>query len=243
VSEGFAVLEQARESLLPSHSPRFTTFSASGLLGAAVQVGDCERAGAALAVFPGVELSSDDLATAGAGEHLVSRALLALQRARPDEALELLSAVRRATGERGSVGYTGAVTALALVSAGRLDDAVTAARTVEGDERSTYLDRAWAGLAAGAVAARRGDAATVEARFAELCAQVDATDDRIVQAVARLGWAVALRVLGHPAAPDRLAESSARFAELGIEPGGWAVALHQAAGLEPLEVTTAAPGR
>ena len=51
-------------------------------------------------------------------------------------------------GERAAVGYTGAVTALALAAAGRLDEAEAAERAVEGDERSTYLDRLWAGLAA-----------------------------------------------------------------------------------------------
>ena len=165
VDEGFAVLEQARATMLPSHSPRFTAFSATGLLSAAVQVGDRRRAAAALDVLPSRELSSDDLATAGAGEYLVSRALLELQNARPIEALDLLREVSRATGERADVGYCGAVTALALAAAGRQDEAVAAAAVVADDERSTYLDRAWAGLAAGAVAARRGDRGAVDARF------------------------------------------------------------------------------
>src|SRR4029453_16192458 len=67
---------------------------------------------AALDVLPTQELSSDDLETAGAGEYLVSRALLELQVSRPGEALELLRSVSRATGERAEVGYCGAVTAL-----------------------------------------------------------------------------------------------------------------------------------
>ena len=125
--------------------------------------------------------------------------------------------------------------ALALAVAGRLDEADDAGRAVEGDERSTYLDRLWAGLAAGAVAARRGQREAVEARFAELCARVDATDDRVAQALARLGWAMALRVVGHPDAAARIAESSARFAGLGIDPGGWVVVLGQAVGTEPAE--------
>jgi class 3 adenylate cyclase/tetratricopeptide (TPR) repeat protein len=235
VAEGFEVLEQARASLLPSHSPRFTAFSATGLLSAAVQVGDRDRATAAVAVLPDQELSSDDLATAGTSEHLVSRALLALQRAEPDEALALLRDLDRATGERSTVGYPGAVTALALAAAGRVDDAVAAAHRVEGDDRSTYLDRSWAGLAAGTAAARCGDRETVDSRFPELCARVDATDDRIAQAVVRLGWALALEVIGDPAASSLLAESSDRFASLGIDSGGWAVLIRQAVGLTPAE--------
>ena len=235
VAEGFGVLEQTRASLPPSHSPRFTAFSATGLLSAAVQVGDRERATAALAILPDQALSSDDLATAGAGEHRVSRALLALQSGCPDEALDLLREVRRAMGERGTVGYAGAVQALALAADGRLDDAEESARMVEGDDRSTYLDRLWAGLAAGSIAARRGQRAAVEARFPELCARADATDDRVAQALVRLGWGVALQAVRHPDAPARLAESWARFAGLGIDPGGWAVLLRQAVGTEPAE--------
>ncbi|MGH9289960.1 MAG: hypothetical protein ACRD0V_16985, partial [Acidimicrobiales bacterium] len=75
----------------------------------------------------------------------------------------------------------------------------------------------------------------VDTRFPELCARVDATDDRIAQAVVRLGWALALEVIGDPAASSLLAESSDRFASLGIDAGGWAVLLRQAVGLTPAE--------
>ncbi len=235
VAEGFEVLEQARASLLPSHSPRFTAFSATGLLSAAVQVGDRDRAAAAAVILPDEELSSDDLATAGTSEQLVSRALLALQCAQPDEALDLLRELDRATGERSTVGYPGAVRALALAASGRVDDAIAAADLVEGDDRSTYLDRAWAGLASASAAARRGDRAAVDVRFPDLCAHVDATEDRIAQAVIRLGWALALEVVGDPAAPSLLAESSDRFASLGIDTGGWAVLIRQAVGMTPAE--------
>jgi class 3 adenylate cyclase/tetratricopeptide (TPR) repeat protein len=235
VAEGFAVLEQVRASLLPSHSPRFTEFSATGLLSAAVQVGDRDRATAAVAVLPAQELSSDDLATAGTSEHLVSRALLALQCGHPGDALDLLRDLDRAIGERSTVGYPGAVTALALAAAGRVDDALAAAQMVEVDDRSTYLDRSWAGLAAGAAAARCGHRAAVDVRFPELCARVDATDDRIAQAVVRLGWAMALEVVGDAAASSLLAESSDRFASLGIDAAGWAAVIQQAVGLTPAE--------
>ncbi|HEY7070703.1 MAG TPA: adenylate/guanylate cyclase domain-containing protein [Acidimicrobiales bacterium] len=233
VDEGFAVLEEARTTMPSSGSPRFTAFSATGLLSAAVQVGDRQRAAAALDILPTKELSSDDLETAGGGEYLVSRALLELQVARPGEALELLRSVSRAIGERAEVGYCGAVTALALAAAGRPDEAWAAAQVVEEDERSTYLDRLWAGLAAGAVEAGRGDRAAVEERFAQLCARVDETEDQIAQALARLGWAMAREADGHPDA--RLAATAAeeRFTALGIDAAGWTAVLGQAAGVEP----------
>jgi class 3 adenylate cyclase/tetratricopeptide (TPR) repeat protein len=234
VAEGFDVLEHVRASLLPSHSPRFTEFSATGLLSAAVQVGDRERATAAVAVLPD-QLSSDDLASAGASEHLASRALLALQDGYADEALDLLRELERATGERSAVGYPGAVRALALAAAGRVDDALAAAQVVEDDDRSTYLDRTWAGLAAGAAAARRGRRAVVDDRFSDLRARVDATDDRVAQAVVRLGWATALEVLGDPNASSLVEDASDRFASLGIDPGGWAEVIRQAVGMAPAE--------
>jgi hypothetical protein len=161
--------------------------------------------------------------------------LLALQRGRPDEALDLLRELDRATGERSSVGYPGAVKALALAAAGRADDALAAALMVVGDDRSTYLDRSWAGLAAGAAAARDSRRADVDARFTELCAQVDATDDRVAQAVVRLGRAMALEVVGDPGASALLDEASDRFETLGIDPGGWASVIRQAVGMTPAE--------
>jgi class 3 adenylate cyclase/tetratricopeptide (TPR) repeat protein len=233
IDEGFEVLEQARTTLPPSISPRFTAFSATGLLSAAVQVGDRRRAAAALDVLPTHELSSDDLTTAGAAEYLVSRALLELQGSCPGAALELLSAVGRATGDRAAVGYCGAVTALALAAAGRGDEALAAARVVEADERSTYLDRLWSGSAAGAVEAGRGDQAAAERRFAQLCARVDATDDQVAQALARLGWAMAREAVGHPDASQAAVAAEDRFAALGIDADGWTAVLRPAVGLEP----------
>jgi class 3 adenylate cyclase/tetratricopeptide (TPR) repeat protein len=233
VAEGFTVLEQARTSLLPSYSSGFIAFSAAGLLSAAVQIGDRERAITALSVLPAPELSSDEVATAGAGELLVARALLALQRACPAEALDLLGQVHRAAGDRAESGYAGAVTALALAAGDRQDDALAAAKVVDGDERSTYLDRFWAGMAAGSVDARRGDGRAVEERFAELSAQVDATGDRVAQALARLGWAIALGATGQPDAAARAEDAADRFRDLGIDPNGWTVLLEQAVGLEP----------
>jgi len=239
VDEGFAVLEQAREVLLPSNSPRYVAFSAAGLLSSAVQIGDRDRAEAALAVMPTLELSSDDVATAGGGEFLVSQALLEVQRSCPGEALSLLTMVERATGERAKGGYPAAVTALATAAAGLGDEALAAAAAVEADERSTYLDRLWAGLAGAAVAARRGDRATVEATFAELYERIDATDDRVGQAVARLGRATALDVLGAPEAGASADDAAARFADLGVDPDGWTVVFRQAVGLSPAPAASA----
>ena len=163
----------------------------------------------------------------------MSRALLELQQSCPAVALELLAEVGRATGERAAVGYCGAVTSLALAAAGRGDEALAAARVVEDDERSTYLDRLWAGLAAGAVAARGDDRRAVEQRFTELCTRVDATDDRIAQALARLGWAIALQAVGDLDAGEASEAAADRFSALGIDAEGWTAVLSQAAGMEP----------
>jgi hypothetical protein len=127
------------------------------------------------------------------------------------------------------------VTALALAAAGRADEAVAAAGVVEADERSSYLDRLWAGLATAAVAARRGDRLAVDAGFAELLSRAEETDDRVVQALVLLGWALALEAVGDAGAEARRASSSTRFRELGLDPDGWAVVLGQAVGLAPAE--------
>jgi hypothetical protein len=104
---------------------------------------------------------------------------------------------------------------------------------VEDDERSTYLDRLWAGLAAGAVAARRGDRAVVDEHFTQLCARVDATEDQVAQALARLGWAMARRAVGHADARQAAEEAEDRFSALGIDADGWTAVLRQAAGMQP----------
>ena len=75
--------------------------------------------------------------------------------------------------------------------------------------------------------------AAVDERFTELCARVDATDDQVAQALARLGWAMARHAVGHPDA-SRAAEAAAdRFSALGIDADGWSAVLRQAAGMQP----------
>jgi hypothetical protein len=75
----------------------------------------------------------------------------------------------------------------------------------------------------------------VEAGFPELLARAEETDDRIAQALVLLGWALALEAVGDPRAAIHRASSSARFGELGLDPGGWTVVLGQAVGLTPAE--------
>ena len=89
------------------------------------------------------------------------------------------------------------------------------------------------------MAARTGDGAAVEARFPQLCATVDATDDQVAQALARLGWAMARRAVDHPEAGEQLESATARFSALGIDPDGWTAVLRQAAGMEPAEAVPA----
>jgi hypothetical protein len=110
---------------------------------------------------------------------------------------------------------------------------VAAARVVEDDERSTYLDRLWAGLASGAVAARLRDPRAVDEHFTLLCARVDATEDKVAQALARLGWAMARGAAGHPGASEAAEDAADRFLGLGIDADGWSEVLRQAAGLQP----------
>ena len=63
--------------------------------------------------------------------------------------------------------------------------------------------------------------------------RVDATGDRLFQAVVRIADAAALRALDDPAAEAAEADADARLARLGIDANGWRCAFAHAAGLLP----------
>ena len=63
--------------------------------------------------------------------------------------------------------------------------------------------------------------------------RAEQTDDRVAQAVVALGWGLARRAVGDSRPVPRRELSSTGFADLGLDRGGWAVALEQAVGLAP----------
>ena len=186
---------------------------------AALAVGEPEQAEEVLRRWADRAL---DPAAIGDREVGVARGLAALQRGVVDDALRLLGA---AAGEGRDEGGPPARAALALAVAadGRTDEALELAAPVAASmEAATYHDRAHALLALGLAAARAGDPDACERWFVQGRAEVDVTDDVLIQAVVRLGEAQARRHLGDDGAASVQADAGARLASMGATGGGWA---------------------
>ena len=154
-----------------------------------------------------------------------------LQHGDVDGALELLSHARKMAFGAGSdvaidVGY-----AMALVAAGRAQDALDLTEVSE-PSLVTYLDRFRHALARAFAHARLGDAAAADQALADATAIVDATDAVLDRAIARLAasalWGSSPR--GEAAAADAfdLLERS------DVRPVGWERLFARMAGTEPL---------
>mgnify|MGYP001308322514 CR=1 FL=1 len=72
------------------------------------------------------------------------------------------------------------------------------------------------------------------AAFDQVRAAADATEDRVSQALVRLGAATAASALDSADAAERMAEADARLTELGISDTGWRQAYRLATGLAPV---------
>ncbi len=188
-------------------------------LTAAVQLGDVEMGRDVVA-------ESDDvrrLDLIGGADRLVALALHLLQGgngAAAREAIELI------TEERG---YVDAGRALVEAVAG---DPLAARRYVElvTEHTHTYLDQAYAAVACALSWARTGDVAMARGVLAETTSDLDATDDRLAQAVVRLADATVAEHGGDTdaGAVRRLAEQ--RLAALGVTAEGWRTLLSGALG-------------
>jgi hypothetical protein len=93
----------------------------------------------------------------------------------------------------------------------------------------TYLDRAIAGCASVLASAQLGADEDMRQECTALIAGVDATGDRVAQAVARLSRAEALERLGDPGAADARAGAESLVGAIQHGLPGWRVALHLAA--------------
>jgi class 3 adenylate cyclase/tetratricopeptide (TPR) repeat protein len=190
------------------------------MLMAAVQLGDLDLGAAALADSEGFS----DADSVGFGDRIGALALHHLQRGDVAEAAAVLEQ------EVEPRGYVQCARALVAAVGGDVDRALCLA-----DELvtlpHTYLDRAYAEIARGlalAVADRTGEARTV---LAGSIAELDATGDRLAQAIVRLVDAsVAERAHRVDAATAR-GVAEARLRDLGIEADGWRQLLREALGL------------
>jgi ATP/maltotriose-dependent transcriptional regulator MalT len=116
--------------------------------------------------------------------------------------------------------FVGGALALALLGAGRIDEASeVAASTLE--SAITYLDELFAAIALAIGEARRGDPDAARRRASAFVAAVDATDDVVAQTVARLAQARILEAVGDDDGRAVLDDARARCRELRIRPGAW----------------------
>ncbi|HEY5154718.1 MAG TPA: AAA family ATPase, partial [Acidimicrobiales bacterium] len=194
---------------------RFTL--AAGLAGAAVAVGAPELA---LSAIDGVQAVSGDTGGLGGVERVVAHGLALLQVGRAEEAAGMLRATAEGSADVVPSAYAQSALALALAALGEDAEALVLAAEVSTGGRATYLDRVTAEIAAGLIAARRGDddALTMLSGTIET---VDALEDEVAQAIARLAEAAALRALDLPSAPEAGHVADARLAALGINAEGW----------------------
>lgn len=117
--------------------------------------------------------------------------------------------------------------AMVLAAVGRVDDAVDLAGAPLDPERATYLDRAMAQVALGLALTRRGgpdDHDHARRALVEARALVDATQDRLGQAVIRLAEVHAQRAWLDPQAPEAERLVNGRLEALGVEAAGWSTA-------------------
>jgi len=203
-------------------------------LSATVQVGDIARSEALLgSTASALDTVSDDGLVVGETERVTAIGLLRLQVGDVAGSVAVLSALDEHLAPDVDPNLHSAL-ALAHSASGSLDDALREADEVDINERSSYLDRITAGIARGLALAHRGDAAASVAAFDQTRAAADATEDRVSQALVRLGDATAADALDSADVAERTWDADERLAELGITDTGWRRVYRLATGLAPV---------
>lgn len=227
VADARAVLEEAGSAFDAQGGMEvMRTNLTTSMLG---QLGDA-RGALAASVDVGPESAGPGVPT----ELLVSRALALLQNGRPEEAVVLLEVavdpdrVEDSPGDEGARTYAMAIMALGRAALGQVDEAVEVGSAVESRHLGTYLDQTYADLGLALAQAQAGRAAEVEEALDRALSRIDATEDRLTQAIVRLARAHALHRLEQPEAAAAADEARARFEALGIDPYGWETAFETA---------------
>jgi len=190
------------------------------MLTSAVQLGDVELGACALEGSEGLVV--DD--TVGIDDRVAALALHHLQRGEHDAAREALDL------GAGSRGYVASARALVAAVTGDTAVALDARRDV-GRRPNTYLDRAFAGIARAVALGAIGRPEEARAEAADVIAEVDATGDRVAQAVARLVDAHLAEHCRRDDAATARAVAESRLVDLGIAADGWRHLLRDALGL------------
>ncbi len=208
IDRGLGELEQARaeneEFGFGLDQARVTILSAS------VQLGDVDLGRAAIAGLSGDAAAGQ----VGGADRAVSLAIHAVQAGDAAAATARLATV---SDERGYVDAGRALlAAVTSDEAGVLD----AAERIS-EHSNTYLDCAFVDIARALDLARRGDVAEARAVLAGTIELVDATQDRLAQAVIRLVDAMVAEVHQRPDADAVRAVADQRLLALGIRADGW----------------------
>jgi hypothetical protein len=119
---------------------------------------------------------------------------------------------------------------LAYAADRRPDDALAAADSLPALAAGTYIDKMTAALGRAFALIQLDRSADAEAALADAVALVDATDDVLDQAIARLARGTGLMALGRMEAGRVLKDSEARLASMGIDAHGWETAFRLATG-------------
>jgi tetratricopeptide (TPR) repeat protein len=227
IDDAFTAVEPVRRYAEDNMADQPKSFFLGGVLGIAIHVGDVERAAELAAVTPDAYSGSSDVPVIN-GERETALALLELMSGDSMAAVRRLDDLTSLPGRWSDHAYTASARALAATAAGRLAEARTLADEVLDDSSSSYLDRLTAGVARGLALARDGDRAAIAA-LEDVQRDVDATEDRVARALARLATGIALEALGEDGG-EVLAEAATRLGALGLDAAGWHAAYSAAAG-------------
>ncbi|WP_436794968.1 ATP-binding protein [Actinospongicola halichondriae] len=219
VPAGLQVLHAVREADLTASSEDILNFERITALALSVQLGD---------VAMGDEIlgGSHEVPTdiVGAPDQTVASAMHALQCGQAEAARAALA------GLDDDRGYIGAGRALAAAVLGDVEGARSAARSVP-EKPHTYLDLVYAHIAEAVAVARAGSIDEARAVLIAAMEAVDATGDRIAQALVRLTDAHVAEAAGRDDADAARRVAEERLAALGIAADGWRALLSDALGV------------
>ena len=163
-------------------------------------------------------------------EWLVAAGSALLQVGRVDEAVARLEDAHSQISDKPSEqAATASSLALGYAAAGRADDARERADFVETIGGGTYLDRAIARIARGFALGQMGDTTGAESTFEAAVGLLDATEDRLHQALVRLAHGRALEAMGVNEAAEIVREARDRLGAIGVDATGWDTAFRRAA--------------
>jgi class 3 adenylate cyclase/tetratricopeptide (TPR) repeat protein len=231
VEEGLALVAP-RELTSEDASERDQALAIMAGLAATVQVGDVARSVGLLERVPDLFTFAGSGLMVGDSERTTSYGLHLLQCGDVPGAVAALEGIRARLAPAVDPNLHSAL-ALVHVASGDLAAALAEADEVDDHVKATYLDRSTAGVARGLAHARAGDSAAAVAALDQVRAAVDATEDKVSQALVRLADATAASAREGADAADRWAEAEQRLAELGMAETGWRLAYSLALGLSP----------